>query len=308
MRGMLAHLSKGTQFLFLILLCIFSLSVFAIMAAAAMKFIFKVGDVFDLQQMADINNVRIIWALKFSQFLNSVGLFIIPPLLFAFLVSSNMGEYLNFRKENKGLHYFLVVVIMFISLPFLNWMIEWNESINLPESLSALEEMMKASEKRASELSKMLLTMNGVGDLFFNLFLIALIPALGEELLFRGVVQKMFAEIFKNKHAAIILTAVLFSFLHFQFYGFFPRTFFGILFGYMLVWSGSLKLPVVAHFTNNATVVLVNYFGTENGLSEKLDNIGKNDSFLLALISFVLLVVLMFLFYKSVYKQKISTF
>ncbi len=308
MRGMLAHLSKGTQFLFLILLCIFSLSVFAIMAAAAMKFIFRVGDVFDLQQIADINNVRIIWALKFSQFLNSVGLFIIPPLLFAFLVSSNMGEYLNFRKENKGLHYFLVVVIMFISLPFLNWMIEWNESINLPESLSALEEMMKASEKRASELSKMLLTMNGVGDLFFNLFLIALIPALGEELLFRGVVQKTFAEIFKNKHAAIILTAVLFSFLHFQFYGFFPRTFFGILFGYMLIWSGSLKLPVVAHFTNNATVVLVNYFGTENGLSEKLDNIGKNDSFLLALISFVLLVVLMFLFYKSVYKQKISTF
>jgi membrane protease YdiL (CAAX protease family) len=195
---------------------------------------------------------------------------------------------------------------MLISLPFLNWMIEWNESIKLPESLSALEEMMKASEKRASELSKMLLNMNGVGDLFFNLFLIALIPALGEELLFRGVVQKMFSEIFKNKHAAIILTAVLFSFLHFQFYGFFPRTFFGVLFGYMLIWSGSLKLPVVAHFTNNATVVLVNYFGTENGLSEKLDNIGKSETFILAIISFTLLTVLMFVLYKSVYKQKIA--
>jgi membrane protease YdiL (CAAX protease family) len=306
MHGMLAHLSKGTQFLFLILLCIFSLSVFAIVAAAAMKFVFRVGDVFDLQQIADINNVRIIWALKFSQFLNSVGLFIIPPMLFTFLVSSNMGEYLNFNKKNKGIHYFLVVIIMLISLPFLNWMIEWNESIKLPESLSALEEMMKASEKRASELSKMLLNMNGVGDLFFNLFLIALIPALGEELLFRGVVQKMFSEIFKNKHAAIILTAVLFSFLHFQFYGFFPRTFFGVLFGYMLIWSGSLKLPVVAHFTNNATVVLVNYFGTENGLSEKLDNIGKSETFILAIISFTLLTVLMFVLYKSVYKQKIA--
>ncbi|NUM49734.1 MAG: CPBP family intramembrane metalloprotease [Flavobacteriales bacterium] len=304
MRGMLGHLSKGTQFLFLLLLCIFSLSVFAIMAAAAMKFIFQVGDVFDMEQLAETNNSRIISALKFSQLLNSVGLFIVPPVLFSFLVSSNSSEYLGFCKKNKTSNYFLVFLIMLVSLPFLNWMIEWNESIQLPESLSALEEMMKESEKKATELTKMLLKAHTMGDLLFNLALIAIIPALGEELLFRGVVQKLFSEIFKNPHAAIITTAILFSFLHFQFYGFFPRTFFGILFGYMLVWSGSIKLPILAHLVNNSMVVLANFYGNDNGLSQTLDNIGKSESVWWAIASVALLSVLMIVLYKNTFQKE----
>jgi len=93
----------------------------------------------------------------------------------------------------------------------------------------------------------------------FNLFMIALIPALGEEFLFRGVLQRIFGEWFKNPHLAVWLAAILFSLAHYQFLGFMPRIILGALFGYIFLWTGNIWMPILAHFVNNTVGVIYYY-------------------------------------------------
>jgi membrane protease YdiL (CAAX protease family) len=102
---------------------------------------------------------------------------------------------------------------------------------------------------------------------------IALIPAIGEELLFRGVIQ---GSIFKNTniHVAVLLTSIIFSAFHLQFYGFLPRMVLGILLGYSLAWSGSLWLPVLIHFINNGAAVVFAWFSGLDQLPFNQDLIG----------------------------------
>src|SRR5207344_1198984 len=101
-------------------------------------------------------------------------------------------------------------------------------------------------------------------SLAINLFIIAFLPALGEELFFRGMMQKLFSQLTKNNHLAIIITSIIFSAIHLQFYGFLPRMVLGIFLGYLLVWSGSLWLPILAHFVNNASAVLFTFLDNQH--------------------------------------------
>ena len=103
---------------------------------------------------------------------------------------------------------------------------------------------------------------------------IAIIPAVGEELLFRGVIQKLFLKWNGKVHLSVWLTAFVFSAVHMQFLGFFPRLILGAVLGYMLVWSGSLWLPIVAHFTNNAFAVLLTYFIGMDKINPSVEKLG----------------------------------
>ena len=106
----------------------------------------------------------------------------------------------------------------------------------------------------------------------------AILPAVGEELLFRGLLQQKLFSCFKNIHISIWITAFLFSALHLQFFGFFPRFLLGALLGYMFYWSGSLWLPIIAHFTNNALALLMSFFISKNMISTDLDQIGIDEN------------------------------
>ena len=110
--------------------------------------------------------------------------------------------------------------------------------------------------------------MDGIGDLVVNLIIVALLAAVGEELLFRGSMQNIFLEWTKNKHAAVWITAVLFSALHAQFYGFLPRMLLGVVLGYLYIWSGSLWLSMLFHFLNNGLAVLFSYLIAKGTISE----------------------------------------
>ena len=120
---------------------------------------------------------------------------------------------------------------------------------------------------------------------------------------FRGVFQRLFSELFKNIHWGIIVSAALFSAMHMQFYGFIPRMLLGVIFGYLLIWSGSLWIPIAAHFVNNAFGVIYYYLyynGTVgNGL--QTEGTGSNDQ-LLVIVSIVCLVILLVLFFR--YQKK----
>jgi membrane protease YdiL (CAAX protease family) len=135
--------------------------------------------------------------------------------------------------------------------------------------------------------------------------MIGIIPAIGEELLFRGVIQRIFTEWTKNIHWGIWISAILFSALHLQFYGFVPRAILGAIFGYLLVWSGNLWLPVLAHFINNTVAVIAYYFYGEGILSVDPDKIGTNSEYHIAIIiSFLLMVWLFWVFYNFEMKKK----
>jgi len=134
-----------------------------------------------------------------------------------------------------------------------------------------------------------LLGSTAVSDLLINLLVIAIIPAVGEELLFRGVIQKQFTALTHSKGAAVVLTAILFSALHMQFFGFLPRFALGVLLGYLYVWSGSIWLPVLAHFFNNATAVLLVWVAEREGMPFNPDTIGTEPDQALLLGGSVLL-------------------
>jgi hypothetical protein len=154
---------------------------------------------------------------------------------------------------------------------------------------------MHNSEKEAAAITKIFLQMNGTSDLLINLFMIDLIPAIGEELLFRGLFQPLFQKLTNNPHLGIWLSAILFSALHMQFLGFFPRMFMGAAFGYLLLWSGSLWLPIIGHFINNAGAVFIAFLIQKNGISEEIETVGAGQGGLLyVVVSSLLVAVLLF--------------
>ena len=198
--------------------------------------------------------------IKYFQILQTFGLFVVPPFIAARFLSKEPVRYLGFNKQPNTWSLFTVVVLIFASLPLINFLAQLNQNINLPEQFESLEQWLVNREENARQMTDQFLRARSLGALAINLLMVAVLPALGEELLFRGVVQKIFTEWTRSVHWGIVIAAFLFSAMHVQFYGLIPRMFLGILFGYLLVWSGSMWLPVLAHFVNNASAVVYYYF------------------------------------------------
>jgi len=169
-----------------------------------------------------------------------------------------------------------------------------NSQLHLPGFMARLEEWMVSAEEQASRLTKLLLSGNSPTDLFWNMLVIAVIPAIGEELLFRGIIQRQFAELAGNKHFGIVLTAFLFSALHMQFFGFFPRFVLGLVLGYLFQWSGNLWMPILAHFFNNALTVFLTWISARGVFKVNPDTLGiaEGQEALLAVSVFLSLAAL----------------
>jgi len=190
----------------------------------------------------------------------SLGGFIIAPLIFYFTLVK--GEFLKdfFKFPSNVWNAILIVIIMTFSFMVLNTVfIEWNAGITLPESFSGIEKWAENLEESMEVLTKYLTDFESPAYFVAAIFVIAVLPGIGEELLFRGFLQNILKRIFKNDHAAIWVAAILFSAIHFQFYGFIPRLLLGALFGYIYVWSGNLLYPIIAHFVNNCVSLLALY-------------------------------------------------
>lgn len=142
----------------------------------------------------------------------------------------------------------------------LRWLIiEWNQNLHLPETLAPLEQWIRSKEKGLEGITKYLTTFKTTGQLLVAILVIAIIPGIGEEVLFRGILQRNLSYWTGNVHLGVWLAAALFSAIHVQFLGFFPRMLLGALFGYLYVWSGNLWVPILAHFVNNGFTVLMVY-------------------------------------------------
>jgi len=199
-------------------------------------------------------------ALMWFQALTSAGMFIITPLIFIqFVLKAKIISF--FQLPEQPLRPVLMaVVILFCFMVANSVIIEWNQGLQMPESLSAFEQWAQAKESQLKELTEYLTTFSGIGEYLVALIVIALIPAVGEELVFRGLIQRLLGKAFKNHHLAIWLSAIVFGVFHLQFYGVIPRILLGALFGYLYYWSGFLSLAMVGHFINNGLTLTLLYF------------------------------------------------
>lgn len=254
--------------------------------------------------LQDLTNPENISVLKFFQTIQSFAIFIIPPFIVAWFLHNQPSVFLQYHKRPDFKSVILVIAIIYIANPFINWMTEINSNLSLPEWMNSVEIWMKNSEDQASKITEAFLSTTSLTVLFSNILMIGILPAVGEELLFRGVVQKLFKNKFGNAHTAIWISAAIFSALHMQFFGFLPRLVLGAMFGYMLEWSGTLWLPVIAHFVNNATAVIAYYLMQKGLIGSGIDKAGTSSDGS----SYLVLVSLLFLFafFRALYLRSLN--
>lgn len=276
---------------FVILVCFLGFMVLSFIIALP---IFGLETTMNIASFNDFNNPEIIVLLKYFQTVQAIGLFIVPPIILGYLFYGNVSEYLYLNKSFNPSSLILVLVLIFFAGPFINFIGELNNSMVFPEWLAGIERWMKDAEESAAQITETFINVKTIPALAFNIFMVAFLPAIGEELLFRGVIQRIFTNMTRNYHWGVWISAILFSALHMQFYGFVPRVLLGAIFGYMLVWSGSMWLPILGHFLNNAIAVIGMFLIHNELLNPKFEEIGStNDSYYMAALSLGLIIVFM---------------
>lgn len=187
-------------------------------------------------------------------------LFTIPSLLFAYFSDPKPGEYLGLKSPHPSLYWILGILLIIVAYPFVEFIGYLNQKVPVGEST---ERWMKGMEEEAARQIRFMLQERSVGELVKNLVFISLFAGIGEELFFRGILQRIFIRMTQNPWMGIVLTAAIFSGIHFQFYGFFPRFLLGILLGAIYWYSGSLWTAILAHFLYDAVIILVVYFNPQ---------------------------------------------
>lgn len=261
--------------------------------------------------LSDINT------LKWIQFLQTISLFLLPSLILAYLCAKAPWNWLLLDKKVDWKVLLWAIGIMLVALPAINLMSHFNQQMVLPSWLSGLEEWMKNKEAEAEWLTKQFMSVTTVSGLLVNLLLMAVLPALSEEITFRGVLQRLLSPKHStlnshlstlNSHLSIWLTAIIFSAIHMQFYGFLPRMLMGAMFGYALVWTGSLWIPILMHFTNNAMAVLLYFVSLRADWDiDKIDAIGTGNTLWLGIASIVPTIVGIYAFRRSTTMRSASS-
>jgi membrane protease YdiL (CAAX protease family) len=242
---------------------------------------------------------------KFIQIVESIAIFVIPAFILAYFFQGKTNEYLMINRTASFNTYLYASLTILLLIPLINFVGEINSHLKLPESFAGLEEWMRSSENTAKELTEKFLKADGMPGLLFNIFMVAVLPAIGEELLFRGVIQRIFINWTNNYHWGIWIAAIIFSGFHLQFYGFLPRLMLGAMFGYFLVWTGSMWVPILAHFVNNTMGVIGFYLMDKQIISRDVEQWGTgNEQFPLLLFSIISTGALLYFIYRDSDKTK----
>jgi membrane protease YdiL (CAAX protease family) len=292
-----SRLSPVVSLIYLLLLALSGAIVFGIVAILIGVLLFDISPG-SLAGGIDVNNLSF---LKLVQILSTgLGTFIVPAFVFARIQSPRPLSYLKLDTTTPVRFFFLTVLIMIVFGPFLEWTVLMNKQMHLPQFLKGLEQWMKSKESELALLTEKLLEMKSPGEFIVNFIMIALLPAIGEELIFRGCLQRILTVGLKNPHVAVWVAAIIFSAIHLQFYGFLPRMLLGALFGYLFLWSKNLWIPILAHFINNGVVVVMAYVYQLNGKTLDINENAYTPNPALYIASAIFAGLLLAAFYKQV--------
>jgi membrane protease YdiL (CAAX protease family) len=246
-------------------------------------------------QTESLRNIYLI-----AQFVGSFSSLVILTTLYLYFLKPSFHV---FNLKTRQLSTFLLISLLMIIaiMPLINVINEWNQSLHLPSAFSSTEAILKEMEAQAEKAIELIIYYQNFTQFIIILTVVAIVPAIGEELLFRGIVQNEFKALFQNHHIAIWLAAFLFSFVHFQFFGFFPRLLLGLILGYFYYWSGNILVSMFLHFMNNAITLI-----GMNLIHQKMINFDPNSAkqmpTVYIIFSFTISMVLLYIFWKT-YKQ-----
>ncbi|WP_338375620.1 CPBP family intramembrane glutamic endopeptidase [Dysgonomonas capnocytophagoides] len=216
--------------------------------------------------------------IRVMQVFQSVFIFLVPALLCAYLFNEDGWQYLKIKKAvNLKVLIYSIILIVAIQ-PLISFTGYYNKMMTLPESLSELEQSMQAMENSAAALLERLMADHSPDVVIANFIVIAVAAGITEEFFFRGSLQQLVKKICHNRHVTVWITAFIFSFIHFQFYGFVPRMLLGALLGYIFLWSGNLWIPVIVHILNNALSVALYYKFHSTPVYDRLESFGTGDT------------------------------
>ncbi len=198
--------------------------------------------------------------------------FILTPLLHQQFIDRTSLPQLLSTRTTEVLPLALVLVLVLAFMPVNAMIMEWNISVDFGPLSPAFQEWAFAKEEELRELTEYLTRFESFGGLMVGLIVIAVLPAVGEELVFRGIVQRRCYTLVSNPHVAIWLSAFIFSAIHLQFFGFFPRLLLGALFGYIYYWSGNLWYAIFAHFVNNGFTLVMLYLYQQGSVDMDIES------------------------------------
>ena len=235
-------------------------------------------------------------ALWILQFTGTTFPILITPIIFSYFIVHEPDDYMKNHFHYPWMLMVLVFLIMAAAQVAIDYLGDINAKMVLPKALKGLEDWMKDSENEAQKMSDVMMQMNTFWGMIYDLLFIGLLTAIVEEILFRGCMQTIFIRWWKNPHVAVWVTAILFSAFHMEFYGFLPRLFLGVLFGYFTVWSGSIWPAIWAHFINNGSIVVWEYL-YQNKLTRVNPDAQQVFTNTAYAISFVITVILLFIYW-----------
>ena len=293
--------SPYLQFLMLLAFCILGFIVSSILAVV---FVYAIYGADALSSMMSLSSGETVnrGALQILLIVTSIGFFLVPPLLLSITEKKNPAKFYGLKWPDFKL-LGIVFLIMLVSMPIMELTAMLNQKMVLPELLKPIEEWMKSKEDEAMQTTLLLLKMNSIKELLMNLFMIALLPAVAEELMFRGGVQRTFSRWFNNPHVAIWTSAIIFSAIHMQFYGFVPRLLLGAGFGYIYYFSGNLWYAMLGHFLNNAYAVCAAWYMQKNNIPLSATDSTIDIAWYGYVISFML-TVMTFIYFKNISKRE----
>lgn len=194
---------------------------------------------------------------------SSIGTFLAPAWILQRLEPYSI--YFPMNTRSQGFLYVLVALFLIAFGPAMQWIAQLNMNMQFPTSLKAVEAWMRMKEDSMAALTKDMVMVDSWTLLLVNLFAVAVVPAVAEEYYFRGSLMHIIQRMVKSPHLAVWITAILFSAIHVQFFGFLPRLLLGAFFGYMLLWTQNIWIPILGHFINNASAVVLAFYYTRQG-------------------------------------------
>lgn len=212
--------------------------------------------------------------LKYMQAISQVGMFVIPAIVFAWLVEKKVFSFFQLDKKPSVYMLVLLIFLLLSLVPVINYLTAFNNELIFPPALKGLEEWLRTAEMNNNKVIEAFTNTHSISGLLFNILLIGLLTSIAEELVFRGVLFSIFKQWTKNVHLTVFMTALLFTLIHMQFLKFLPMLLMGVLLGYLVVWSGSLWLSIVFHFLNNSFAVLMMYLSHTGVPIEVYNKIG----------------------------------
>lgn len=233
--------------------------------------------------------------------------FCVPAALAVKLAGFHPGSFLKLDVSLTGRAIFGILALYIVALPALNWIVDWNSHIHLPESMSSLEHTLRTWEEANGKAGELLLSSTSLGGMAMAVLVVGLLTGFCEEIFFRGAFQRLLAICGLRPFWAVTLAALVFSILHFQFFGFVPRLLLGALFGFLLFRSQSLWTAVCAHAVNNSMVVVSSWLVNNGMISATPDTVGLPDSgFPWLAAGSAIATVLLLYFFSSMFLDPIS--